>query len=645
LKKVTQLFVRNFLWFMISVSTWILSPADPWQPHIPPNVSKGQAATQQQKNSKSSQEKRQPGKTQAESSPQKGPGKNEQGFILGDKVKGWADVYSAPDRGGQRVRQVLIGEAIRVLDQKGEWSEFETVRGDMWQGWALADHLSVGAPGFRKGLQSSSSFVIVGAPSVSTKEGPALPFGAELPGTMNQGGVSMVLPNDQKVHVEANDVRLANSVPLKDAVLMAKDFVGVRYRSGGNTAEAMDNAGLICLVFGVAGINVARNLETLRNGGVSVSPKDLKTGDIVFFSTYDSRNPHPVLAVDDGTAFLEASSTWGVYFGAFEEMKNHKILDVRRYRTPDEAGQPKTGVSRAGKSNAVVAGPKPAVKETAPQNPRIQGPAVLQEIPRSGEAGFVLGSKESGLWADIYRNPDASSERISQALVGDCVKVRRLQNGWAEVQLYDYATWTGWMRSENLCKGDNAFRKSYAGTKWVVVKAPGVRINESLFMPYAAVLPKCEGLEDPCGLLPDGRKIRFNVGEVKSAGSITLREALESAKGLRHLRYERGANTLDAVDAAGLIFLLFRVANIQVPRDATELMQGGAAVSHSSLKQGDIVFYSTFDSKQPHPVILLDEGTTFLEASPASGVNLGLTEQMRNREIVAIRRYMPLRGY
>jgi hypothetical protein len=60
------------------------------------------------------------------------------------------------------------------------------------------------------------------------------------------------------------------------------------------------------------------------------------------------------------------------------------------------------------------------------------------------------------------------------------------------------------------------------------------------------------------------------------------------------------------------------------------------------MRAGDVVFFGTFDGRRPHPVILLDDGSSFLEASPAGGVNLGHVAQMRNRSIVTVRRYVLL---
>jgi hypothetical protein len=257
----------------------------------------------------------------------------------------------------------------------------------------------------------------------------------------------------------------------------------------------------------------------------------------------------------------------------------------------------------------------------------------------------VTVSREGTAWADLRTAPSDESDRQAQLLVGDRVRVREQHGAWSLVETEGEAPTGGWVRTAALTAGSAAVRDAYAGRfLFVVVASPAARLDGGVLLPFGAVLampPKPCG-EGVCLLLPDGRIARVPLGQAALVGSVPLARALDLAKGLRHGRYQTGGNTIEAMDAPGLVHLVFRTANVVVARDLSGLLRAGREAPPDALLPGDVVFFRQFDPSRPHPVLLLDAGQTFLDASPGGGVNIGFMEQMRNRETVAVRRYRGL---
>lgn len=279
-----------------------------------------------------------------------------------------------------------------------------------------------------------------------------------------------------------------------------------------------------------------------------------------------------------------------------------------------------------------------------PTDPHGHKGGILQDAqglarPRAGDRAVVVGS-DGVSWCDLFRLPDAASTRVAQALVGDIVRVRRYQGAWSEVEAADGIAWSGWMSSACVTRGQADFSREIATGPWLVVLAAPTLRTILGDLPFGAVLPDVSKAGTTRVRLPDGRVVSVDGNAVKAPGAVSLDEALKRAQRFLRAPYQQGANTVEAMDATGLVQLIFRVVGQALPRGVDALQRTGQNVLRDQMRAGDVIFFRTFDATQPHAVILLDTGRTFLEASPASGVNLGLMDQMRNRSILAVRRYV-----
>lgn len=91
----------------------------------------------------------------------------------------------------------------------------------------------------------------------------------------------------------------------------AIQYIGVPYVWGGASPAGFDCSGFSKFTFDKAGVSLPRTTELQYNTGYSVSKDQLKSGDLVFFSTYKPGPSHVGIYVENNQ-FIGASSSQGI---------------------------------------------------------------------------------------------------------------------------------------------------------------------------------------------------------------------------------------------------------------------------------------------------------------------------------------------
>ena len=86
---------------------------------------------------------------------------------------------------------------------------------------------------------------------------------------------------------------------------------GAPYRNGGTDPKGFDCSGFTQYVFALYGISLPREVRDQYRLGSSVSPDQLKAGDLLFFATTDPSASHVAIAIG-GDEFVHAPSSTGV---------------------------------------------------------------------------------------------------------------------------------------------------------------------------------------------------------------------------------------------------------------------------------------------------------------------------------------------
>lgn len=104
----------------------------------------------------------------------------------------------------------------------------------------------------------------------------------------------------------------------KDVVSTAAKYKGVPYKFGGTTTKGFDCSGYVQYVFKQRKANLPRLADAQALQGVFITQKQLKPGDLVFFTTYEAGASH-VGIVAGGKKFWHVSSSKGVMLSSLND--------------------------------------------------------------------------------------------------------------------------------------------------------------------------------------------------------------------------------------------------------------------------------------------------------------------------------------
>ena len=147
--------------------------------------------------------------------------------------------------------------------------------------------------------------------------------------------------------------------------------------------------------------------------------------------------------------------------------------------------------------------------------------------------------------ASLRREPDDAAEQVTQALLGEPLRVEERRGGWARVvTFYDYP---GWVRLGEIEEGEGS-------------------------------------------LVPPTRT-----------------DPLRLARGYLGAPYEWGGLTAAGIDCSGLVHIAHREAGVLVPRDSWQQEEAGASVAPGSERPGDVVTYGDAN-RADHVAFWLEDG-------------------------------------
>jgi gamma-D-glutamyl-L-lysine dipeptidyl-peptidase len=228
----------------------------------------------------------------------------------------------------------------------------------------------------------------------------------------------------------------------------------------------------------------------------------------------------------------------------------------------------------------------------------------------------------------------------TQALYGQEVVVLARRAGWVKVAVVDEPDpqdphgYPGWLPASQLRRGFDV------SGRYVVVVARTALLDVGtgrrvLRLSYGTRLPLVRWSGDAAIVrTPDGIGTMAG-GDVREPLVPSGASIVAQARRFLGVRYLWGGLSSWGFDCSGLVWDVFRVHGLTIPRDADPQFRSGRRVSTSALRPGDLLFYGT--QRYVHHVAIYAGGGRMLEA-PDSAHRVRLVP-MRWTELTGARRY------
>lgn len=252
--------------------------------------------------------------------------------------------------------------------------------------------------------------------------------------------------------------------------------------------------------------------------------------------------------------------------------------------------------------------------------------------------------------ADVRANPDGGAELVTQALLGDEVKVLKEGGEWLQGQVPD--GYIGWLKTADVVRDTSPAVRDLA-----VVKVPrtllygrpggGDTKGEALM---ATDLPLLQQQGDWLEVwLPGQGTAWLKAGDAevwpqgKLAGNRSGEDVVRTAERLQGVSYLWGGVTLYGIDCSGLAYIAYFLNGIRLPRDADMQYHVGKEVAREELQPGDLVFFNTEGTGElPTHVGIYSGNGEFINSRSGRGVITSrLDEPLFVRGYLGARRYLP----
>lgn len=234
----------------------------------------------------------------------------------------------------------------------------------------------------------------------------------------------------------------------------------------------------------------------------------------------------------------------------------------------------------------------------------------------------------SGTWyvvikpvANMYHDPSADSDVVSQAIYASNVTLVETKNDWAKIRSAD--DYTGWTQLTNLRK---LSEQPYA------VHRPAIRVSQLSANIYrepdvtkhapVVTIPwesRLEVVPDQVAnsgswlkvRLPDASEAYVQTGDVSSDFSpLTIDQMIAVARKFLGVTYTWGGTSSFGFDCSGFTQMLERQRGVTMPRDANvqAAWSGAVLVQRKDLQPGDLLFFGESAEHITHTGMYIGNG-------------------------------------
>jgi hypothetical protein len=243
---------------------------------------------------------------------------------------------------GRTVTQLLLGERVEVVEERGGWARIhalgqpsaQAARG--YPGWVRSAHLAQPVP-----ETSGPTVVVVGEDALCVLDTGAelrLSFGTRLRAESPERGV-VLLPGGRRGCIDPEQLRRVEALTTyrpDDVLATARRFLGLRYVWGGTSAWGVDCSGLVHLAHRAHGVVLPRDASDQAAAVEPVPLDQVRPGDLYFFA----HPGRPVFHVGFVTRPVDADGVrWMLHAPESGELVEDAPLHAGRHDTLVAAGR------------------------------------------------------------------------------------------------------------------------------------------------------------------------------------------------------------------------------------------------------------------------------------------------------------------
>lgn len=217
-----------------------------------------------------------------------------------------------------------------------------------------------------------------------------------------------------------------------------------------------------------------------------------------------------------------------------------------------------------------------------------------------------------------------ASEQVSQLLFGEPVNVIAVESPWCKISTY-FDNYEGYVDEKQL-----RFLTKKELNRWL----DGIHFSPD----FSTLLLTPWGKQQLYigSFVPWGNPAQFSIGndqfkrETHSSKNI-FGSPVEAALSLINVPYQWGGKTSCGIDCSGLMQLIFRLFEINLPRDAYQQAEFGNTIVFEDRQRGDVAFFKNNEGKVTH-VGILESKDSIIHASGRVRIDELKEEGIFNRD-------------